>query len=113
MPNNAANAADAVSGGCVASFQILCESAGNKTGILRVHPAGGDWEHRDKYTWCCTMVDKHPIAELWGVDEKLRLSQMRAIRNFLIENGFTAARYERHGEWVTRDAVTGRTVQRI
>ena len=111
MPTDAPSATDSVSSACVASFQPLCKCA-QPVGILRVHPTGGDWEHRDGYIWCCTMVDKKPIAELWGVDEKLRLSQMRAIRNFLIAEGFTAARYERRGEWVTRDAVTGRTVQR-
>lgn len=91
-----------------ASFQSLCKCG---VGILRVHPAGGDWEHRDGYIWCCTMRIVDKTMELWGTEDAPPLSHARAIRKYAVENNFDFVAYERHGEWVVWD-VKSRTVTR-
>jgi hypothetical protein len=90
-----------------ASFQPLCQCH-QQVGVLRVHPIEGDWEHRDKYKWCSTMIDKKPLFELWGVDKWPPLSHLRAIRDFALSNGYREVAFERHGKWIVWDVVTGR-----
>ena len=87
-----------------ASFQMLClDSRGDQmTGVLRVHPDGGDWSDRSPYTWSCTLRLKPPVAEIMGVIRAPTREERRALTEFLISKNITEAHYEIGGRQIVR-----------
>ena len=84
-----------------ASFQVLCRAGLRAVGVLRVHPAEGEWEDRSDFSWSCTMVVDKRDVELWGANEAPTFPEARAIHRMLKRAGMAQVSYEIKGKWIT------------
>jgi len=51
--------------------------------LLRVHTTpDGDWKLKSPYTWCCTVVIEHGVAEFKGVDKPPSAAELSAIKDY-------------------------------